>query len=297
MSLKLNKNDFFLTGVNSVVVAERHPQADFPSHDHDFDELVIVWRGNGLHIWNDIPYPITCGDLFYINAQDRHSYESVNMLALDNVLYCRERFRLSADWAQLLPDESASQAQRYWRLSTLGMSVLRDKVDELAKECMKSEPLSIQLSEALLMQLALLLLRFRHQPDSGVLPDAHQLDLLLMALRANIAEPFHLETFCQQHQLSPRALKALFKQQTGMSVTHYLRQLRICRAMSLLRYGNKTISDVAAECGFDDSNYFSVVFNRACGVSPRDYRQRFVGQVSPAAGLSVAGAQRAFLVK
>ena len=189
MSLKLNKNDFFLTGVNSVVVAERHPQADFPSHDHDFDELVIVWRGNGLHIWNDIPYPITCGDLFYINAQDRHSYESVNMLALDNVLYCRERFRLSADWAQLLPDESASQAQRYWRLSTLGMSVLRDKVDELAKECMKSEPLSIQLSEALLMQLALLLLRFRHQPDSGVLPDAHQLDLLLMALRANIAEP------------------------------------------------------------------------------------------------------------
>src|SRR5471032_716314 len=69
MSLKLNKNDFFLTGMNSVVVAERHPQADFPSHDHDFDELVIVWRGNGVHIWNDIPYPITCGDLFYINPK------------------------------------------------------------------------------------------------------------------------------------------------------------------------------------------------------------------------------------
>ncbi|MBF7954190.1 HTH-type transcriptional activator RhaR [Rahnella victoriana] len=278
MSLRLSKNDFFLTGMNSVVVAERHPQADFPSHDHDFDELVIVWRGNGLHVWNDIPYPITCGDLFYINARDRHSYESVNELALDNVLFCRERFGLAADWSQLLPEENASQEQRYWRLSTLGMSVLRDKVDELAKECMKSEPLSVQLSEALLMQLALLLLRFRHRPDSGALPDAHQLDLLLMALRANVAENFHLETFCQQHQLNPRALRALFKQHTGMSVTHYLRQLRLCRAMSLLRYGNMTISDVAAECGFDDSNYFSVVFSRACGVSPRDYRQRFVGQ-------------------
>ncbi|MFS7309314.1 HTH-type transcriptional activator RhaR [Rahnella inusitata] len=278
MSLKLNKNDFFLTGMNSVVVAERHPQADFPSHDHDFDELVIVWRGNGVHIWNDIPYPITCGDLFYINAKDRHSYESANMLALDNVLYCRERFRLAADWEQLLPGEDTPQGQRYWRLSTLGMSVLRDKVDELAKECMKSEALSVQLSEALLMQLSLLLLRFRHQPDSGVLPDAHQLDLLLMALRAGIAEPFHLETFCRQHKLNPRALRALFKQHTGMSVTQYLRQLRICRAMSLLRYGNMTISDVAAECGFDDSNYFSVVFNRACGVSPRDYRQRFTSQ-------------------
>ena len=274
MSLKLNKNDFFLTGMNSVVVAERHPQADFPSHDHDFDELVIVWRGNGVHIWNDIPYPITCGDLFYINAKDRHSYESVNMLALDNVLYCRERFGLAADWAHLLPGESVSQEQRYWRLSTLGMSVLRDKVDELAKECMKSEALSVQLSEALLMQLALLLLRFRHQPDSGVLPDAHQLDLWLMALRAGISAPFHLETFCRQHQLNPRALRALFKQHTGMSVTHYLRQLRICRAMSLLRYGNMAISDVAAECGFDDSNYFSVVFNREVGMTPVQWRHR-----------------------
>ena len=278
MSLRLFKNDFFLTGINSVVVAERHPQADFPSHDHDFDELVIVWRGNGLHIWNDIPYPITCGDLFYISSRDRHSYESVNELALDNVLFCRERFGLAADWSQLLPDENVSQEQRYWRLSTLGMSVLRDKVDELAKECMKSEPLSVQLSEALLMQLALLLLRFRQRPDSGALPDAHQLDLLLMALRANIAESFHLETFCQQHALNPRALRSLFKQHTGMNVSHYLRQLRICRAMSLLRYGSMTISDVAAECGFDDSNYFSVVFSRACGVSPRDYRQRFIGQ-------------------
>ena len=99
-----------------------------------------------------------------------------------------------------------------------------------------------------------------------------------MALRANIAESFHLETFCQQHALNPRALRSLFKQHTGMNVSHYLRQLRLCRAMSLLRYGSMTISDVAAECGFDDSNYFSVVFSRACGVSPRDYRQRFIGQ-------------------
>ncbi|MGC6388396.1 HTH-type transcriptional activator RhaR [Ewingella sp. S1.OA.A_B6] len=279
MSLKLMKNDFFLTNKNSVMVAERHPQANFPSHDHDFDELVIVWRGNGLHIWNGVPYPITCGDLFYINATDRHSYESVNELALDNILYCRDRFGLSAEWAQLLPEEFVSQEQRYWRLSSLGMTVLREKVDELATECMKSESLSVQLSETLLMQLALLLLRYRHPPNSGVLPDAHQLDLLLMALRGNISDSFNLDSFCAQHGVSSRGLRTLFKQHTGMSVSHYLRQLRLCRAMSLLRYGHQTIGEVAAKCGFDDSNYFSVVFNRACGVSPRDYRQRFAGDL------------------
>ncbi|MDU6412002.1 MAG: HTH-type transcriptional activator RhaR [Yersiniaceae bacterium] len=275
--LKLQQQDFFLTGQQAVSVAERHPQPAFPLHHHDFDELVVVWRGNGLHIWNDIPYRITCGDLFYIDARDRHSYESVNGLELDNILFAREKLRLPADWAALLPGREVPQAGRYWRLSMLGMDVLRCKVDALAQECLKSDPLSLQLSEALLLQLALLLQRYRHHPESRELADAQQLDLLMLALRGSIAGPFRLETFCEQHQLTPRTLRALFKQQTGMSISDYLRQLRLCNAMALLRHGQQPISDVAAACGFDDSNYFAVVFNRAFGATPSGYRQRFQG--------------------
>ncbi|MBS0967557.1 MULTISPECIES: HTH-type transcriptional activator RhaR [Yersiniaceae] len=273
--LKLQQQDYFLTGQQAVSVAERHPQPDFPLHHHDFDELVVVWRGNGLHIWNDIPYRITCGDLFYVDARDRHSYESVNGLELDNILFARERLRLPADWASLLPGHEVPQAGRYWRLSMLGMDVLRCKVDALAQECLKSDPLSLQLAEALLLQLALLLQRYRHHPDSRELADAQQMDLLMLALRGSIAGPFRLEAFCEQHRLTPRTLRALFKQQTGMSISDYLRQLRLCNAMALLRHGRQPIGDVAAACGFDDSNYFSVVFNRAFGATPSGYRQRF----------------------
>lgn len=274
-NLKLDTTDYFLSDKNAITVAERHPQPIFPTHSHEFNELVIVWRGSGLHILNDVPYAITCGDLFYVNARDRHSYESVNELELDNILYCRHRLTLAADWNSILPGDDSDQAQRYWRLSTPGMSVLRREVDALARECMKTDPLSILLSETLFLQLSLLLLRFRHAPDSVLLSDAEQLDLLLMALRVSINEPFHLESFCREHQLSARSLRALFKQQTGIGVNEYLRQLRLCKAMDLLRHGQQTIGEVASLCGFDDSNYFSVVFNRSFGISPRQYRQRF----------------------
>jgi AraC family L-rhamnose operon transcriptional activator RhaR len=70
-------------------------------------------------------------------------------------------------------------------------------------------------------------------------------------------------------------LKTVFKEQTGIGVNQYLRQLRLCKAMDLLRHGQQTIGEVAAQCGFDDSNYFSVVFNQSFGTSPRQYRQRF----------------------
>ncbi|WP_410013564.1 HTH-type transcriptional activator RhaR [Sodalis sp. RH24] len=274
-NLKLSTTDYFLSDKNAITVADRHPQPIFPTHYHDFDELVIVWRGNGLHILNDVPYAITCGDLFYVNARDRHSYESVNELELDNILYCRGRLTLSTDWNALLPGEEATQEQRYWRLSTPGMSVLRREVDALARECMKTDPLSVLLSEALFLQVALLLKRFRHAPDSPLLSDAEQLDLLLMALRVSIEQPFRLDDFCHRHQLNARSLKTVFKQQTGIGVNQYLRQLRLCKAMDLLRHGQQTIGEVASRCGFDDSNYFSVVFNQSFGVSPREYRQRF----------------------
>ncbi len=273
--LMLHTKDYFLTDKMRIMVAERSPQPAFPMHHHDFEELVIVWRGNGLHIWNDVPYRITCGDLFYVTSSDRHSYESVHELELDNILYIRDRLTLLADWQNLLPGVDIPQHQRYWRLGLQSMDIIRGNVDILAQECMKSDALSLQLSEALLLQIALLALRYRHDPDSPQLADAHQLDLLMNALRASIALPFRFDVFCQLHGFSMRSLGARFKQQTSMSVSHYLRQLRLCRAMELLRYNQRTIGEVAAQCGFEDSNYFSVVFHQTFGVSPSIYRQRF----------------------
>ncbi|MEH0833940.1 helix-turn-helix domain-containing protein [Pectobacterium cacticida] len=274
--LKLQTEDYFLTEKNAVMVADRRPQSAFPLHHHDFEELVIVWRGNGLHLWNDVPYRITRGDMFYVSANDRHSYESVHGLELDNILYVRNRLTLAADWQTLLPGGELPQRQRHWCLGSEGLDTLREKVDALMQECMKSDPLSLQLSEALLLQIALLAARYRHTPDNPQLADAHQLDMLMNALRASIAAPFRFEAFCEQHRFSARGLRSRFKAQTGMSVPHYLRQLRLCKAMELLRYDQQTIGDVAALCGFEDSNYFSVVFHQAFGVSPSAYRQRFV---------------------
>ena len=66
--LMLRKVDFFASAGQAVAVADRYPQNVFAEHTHEFCELVLVWRGNGLHILNDRPYRITRGDLFYIRA-------------------------------------------------------------------------------------------------------------------------------------------------------------------------------------------------------------------------------------
>ncbi|MDJ0090937.1 HTH-type transcriptional activator RhaR [Pantoea allii] len=278
MSLILSRKDYFPASNLPIAVAERMPQPSFPPHQHTFSEIVIVWRGNGLHILNDRPWLITCGDVFYICDSDCHSYDSVHDLALDNILYCRDRFHLALDWGQLLPPQQETMP-RGWRLTTRGMTLARGVISQLERESRKSDALSVQLSEALFLQLALILRRHGYAPErAGSLPEGEQLDRLMSALLVDISRPLNLADFCEQHQLSERSLKQLFRQQTGMTIGHYLRQLQLCQAKHLLRTQSGLISEIAAQCGFDDSNYFSVVFTRETGLTPSAWRQRFLPQ-------------------
>jgi len=274
--LILRKDDFFSSVGQAVAVADRYPQNVFAEHTHEFCELVLVWRGNGLHVLNDRPYRITRGDLFYIRAEDKHSYASVNDLVLQNVIYCPDRLRLNLDWGATIPGfNDARSSIPHWRLSSNGMAQVRPVITQLEQESQKHDPLANQMAELLFAQLVMTLQRYRYAIDnpSASVQEA-LLDKLITTLAGSLNKSFVLEKFCEQEQCSERALRQQFRTQTGMTVNHYLRQLRICHAQYLLQHTELMVSEVAMRCGFEDSNYFSVVFNREVGMTPVQWRHR-----------------------
>jgi AraC family L-rhamnose operon transcriptional activator RhaR len=48
--LNAKRSDYFTSAAHPVAVEHRCPQDIFPLHRHDFGEIVIVWRSNGLHL-------------------------------------------------------------------------------------------------------------------------------------------------------------------------------------------------------------------------------------------------------
>ncbi|QIQ21977.1 helix-turn-helix domain-containing protein [Zophobihabitans entericus] len=274
--LHLSSQDYFISSLNTITVEERRNQEPFALHSHEFDELVIVSAGHGLHVWNDISYPITCGDIFYINHDDIHSYESVNNLRLDNILYKREQLSVLSIIEHYLPSKKAPEAERFWKINPSYLEQISTLIDNLAKEVEKPEPLSIHLAESLFLQLVIVLCRFRYHPDQITTSSTHQLDILFSVLHNNMATSFNLELFCEQQQISSRSLRRLFKAKTGMTIKGYSQQLRMCKAMNLLRNSKESISTIAAECGYDDSNYFSSAFHKETSLTPSEYRSRFI---------------------
>ena len=73
----------------------------------------------------------------------------------------------------------------------------------------------------------------------------------------------------------PDHVRRLFREQTGLSPHSYLLNLRIDKAKQLLtQYPKASIAVVAANCGFQDPNYFSTCFKKKAGCSPLEYRRK-----------------------
>ena len=65
----------------------------------------------------------------------------------------------------------------------------------------------------------------------------------------------------------------VFKEKMGVSYVEYLTNLRIKYAISLLDNGIDSVKNVAFLSGFSDPLYFSTVFKKIVGASPRDYKK------------------------
>lgn len=102
-------------------------------------------------------------------------------------------------------------------------------------------------------------------------------DQFLHRLRATL-EPqldhpdFSIEALCQQIGMSRTSLHLKMVALTGMSITRYVRSLRLNKAKELLINSDLNVSEVAYAVGFQDPKYFSRVFSEESGISPANFR-------------------------
>lgn len=79
-----------------------------------------------------------------------------------------------------------------------------------------------------------------------------------------------LDTLSAVAGLSVSSFKRVFKEVAGIPPHAYILRKRIDRAQRLLRKGDRSVTDVAFECGFPSSQYFATVFKRVTGLTPND---------------------------
>ena len=81
-----------------------------------------------------------------------------------------------------------------------------------------------------------------------------------------------LTTVAEAVALSPNHFSTIFSQECKTTFIEYLTNVRLENAKRLMRETDMKGYDIAYECGFSDPHYFSYIFKKNTGLSPREYK-------------------------
>lgn len=95
-------------------------------------------------------------------------------------------------------------------------------------------------------------------------------------LRELYDKDYSLEEVARVANLSPYHFIRVFKAQTGKTPYEYLLDVKIEKALEMLRIKNCTVTDVCFACGFNNLSHFTTLFKRKMGILPSDYRKSFI---------------------
>ena len=84
----------------------------------------------------------------------------------------------------------------------------------------------------------------------------------------NYSSEITIDTLSQFAGYSRAHLSRQFKKATGLSIVEYINYIRCTNAHTMLIGENKTVSEVALECGFSNMSYFSKIYKRVIGKLP-----------------------------
>lgn len=100
------------------------------------------------------------------------------------------------------------------------------------------------------------------------------LELCKNYIARHLNQPIKINSIAEEIGINPSYLSRRFSKKEGISITHYIHKKRIEAASNMLKYSNKSISEIAAYLCFPSQSHFGKIFREHTGVSPQKFRNR-----------------------
>jgi len=267
-SLKISM--YFKRLTDKLALYKSDPEDNSSEHTHEFDELVIVEQGHGLHVINGKPLFVQQGDVFLVRRNDYHFYDELGTLKLINILinpdvdfnYLR---RMDTLIEQLT---SVNPGSYMWLTPSIRMEC-NSVVDQIF-----ITQQSVEQREFLFFRLVMLILMAKSPAQRN--DTRYKLHKLLNYLQENCFEQYDWNVLATQFHLTPRTMFRHIKEVTGLTPENYAKRLRLLSARNKIRESDITITEIAFMCGFTSSNYFSMLYKKTFGKTPTEERRDYI---------------------
>ncbi len=93
-------------------------------------------------------------------------------------------------------------------------------------------------------------------------------------IHSHLSEQIRLNDVAEYVDLSPNYFSSLFKREMGIAFADYVNEIRIKESQFLLETTDYSIVDIAVAVGFNNQNYFTTIFRKHTGTTPKQFRMK-----------------------
>lgn len=255
----LNKEFFFQNTTNNKIKKRE-------IHYHNNYEIYYLTSGKCWYFIDEKSYHLTSGDIALIPKGVIHktNYETPNHSRM--LINCSDYY-IPESVIELIPKIP------YFTIPTASRTLVNEIFDIIQNEYHSQNRFSEDTIKSKVYELLLFIarenaLRENEKNESAIVEKA------VKYIHKHYADNLSLSDTAKYCFVSDEHLSRKFKKETGFGFNEYLNIYRLKKADIWLRNDPKAkISEIAINCGFNDSNYFSKVYKKVYKISPKDAKK------------------------
>ncbi len=268
-----NQKMFFQRANNSfskkAIHIELHPAPNqtkyiylFPWHWHDYYELEIFLSGNGVERLNDRTLSLQRGSIVLLTPNGCHELEIDDTANIFNIQF--SGIGISESILKRLHGLTGCN----YRLSDAEFNDVLAILEIMQKDYENDRQAELQL---MLEWLLLVLLRETEKQSDA--PDYDEKIIeIINYIHHHFMEKISVGIIAKKFGYSATYMGAMFKNKIGVSISTYLKNIRLNYAYSMLIGTDMTIEQISEQAGFCDRTYFSAQFKEKYKLSPAECR-------------------------
>lgn len=249
-------------------------------HCHDYLEIAFMMSGNGRYRIDGEVYDVGEGDLLIFNPGTMHQglvTDAANTMTEFFVGASDIHFKGLPENALPLPDgKPVIHAAGEFRQKLFKLCATMEAENSV---CWQGRYFMMK---TCLMQMILLIMRQQMEPVEKIktgysfesVNRKYVVEQIVNYFEDHYAEKISLDQIAENMYLSPFYISKIFKSETGDTPIRHLINIRLERAMELLREGFPgSIQEVAQQVGYEDAYHFSKLFKKRYGIPPSQVKK------------------------
>lgn len=279
---RTRNEDFYF----SVYQARPQPVLDEP-HKHDFLQIFYVLSGSFRHIANGKAHIHAKNELLILPPYMTHQIDTRDASDVEWII-----INIGEGFLGLSPDETARSAlfdliclrpliyhsshfSPFLRFEGKELQhfeqILTKLQNEHSSSCCTLPFIRSGVSQLLSLITQQYIATAKTRDNSVITGYRMSLQIAMEYIDSHFTQQITREEICRIAHMSKSSFSYIFKQLTGQTLTEYINSHRIHLAKQLLEERKKNFTQIGELCGFSSLIYFSRVFKKCTGLSPRDY--------------------------